>query len=483
MKMRKWIPATLLVLLILAGLSVLGYRGYQKNQEKYVRVNGARYEKDAQTLVLSGGSLGQLEELKQFPNLKKLDLRGTDLSPEDYTLLESWFPDVEIIWDVPFQGEIYPMDTRELTVAALTEEDLAALAYFPELKRVTGGENCTDYAVLHQLKTLRPDLEVSYTVNVLGTPCAQDVKSLVLPGAEAEALMEVLPYLPELENVELTAPLAEAEKVMALVEAMPQVHFSWELEIAGIPVDEMTETLDLTGIPMTVEQMDAVLPYLPSLTYVDMTDCGISNEEMDALNRRYENIKIVWTVLLGGYYRIRTDTTAFMPVKDDFFAVGDMLHNLRYCTDMIAIDVGHMRITNIDFVAYMPHLKYLLLCQTAITDLTPLTGLEELVYLELFMTEPEDLSPLVTLTALEDLNLHYVKGDPEIIAQMTWLKNLWWNNLEYCQLTYAQQQMLREAIPGCHFNFTCQSSTGGGWRQLPNYYAQRDIFGMHYMNG
>ena len=131
----------------------------------------------------------------------------------------------------------------------------------------------------------------------------------------------------------------------------------------------------------------------------------------------------------------------------------------------------------------MPHLKYLLMCETLVRDLTPLTGLTELVYLELFMNAFTDLSPLATLTALEDLNLHYVKGDPEPIAQMTWLKNLWWNNLERYKLTPEQQQMLRDAIPDCNFNFTSGSSTGGGWRELPNYYAQRDIFGVEYMVG
>lgn len=267
---------------------------------------------------------------------------------------------------------------------------------------------------------------------------------------------------------------------MALTAAFPEVAFSWNLELAGLSVNEKTETLDLTGIPMTVEQMDAVLPYLLSLSYVDMTDCGISNEEMDDLNRRYENIKIVWTVDIGKYFRLRTDATAFMPWKEGIFVNDEIIYNLRYCTDMIAIDLGHKKITNIDFVAFMPHLKYLLLCETMITDLTPLTGLTELVYLELFMLPPQDLSPLLTLTGLEDLNLHYTQGDANIIAQMTWLKNLWWR--QSSGTPQNLQQMLQEALPNCHINFTSISSTGEGWRKLPNYYAQREIFGMYFMD-
>ena len=125
----------------------------------------------------------------------------------------------------------------------------------------------------------------------------------------------------------------------------------------------------------------------------------------------------------------------------------------------------------------------LLLCETGVRDLTPLTGLEELVYLELFLTPVRDLSPLLTLKSLEDLNLSYTQGDVDVVAQMTWLKNLWWCSREEAIPTKSQQQMLREALPDCNFNFVKQSSTGGGWRELPNYYAQRDILGMYYMTG
>jgi hypothetical protein len=375
------------------------------------------------------------------------------------------------------------MDTEELTLETFSAEDLEALDFFTALK-VVSADACAEYRLLQELRSRRPELQVSYTVPVLGTDYAWDTVGLVLPGDDPAALMEILPCLTELETVELTAPLAPAEELIQLREALPQVTFSWNLELGGIQVNDRTEKLDLTGIPMTVEEMDAVLPYLLSLTYVDMTDCGISNEEMDALNRRYEDIKIVWTVVVGKSCRVRTDATFFVSHVYDFYPVGDDLHNLRYCTDMVAIDLGHRGITNCDFCAFMPKLKYLILAETQVRDLTPLTGLTELVYLEMFIMYVEDYTPLLTLTGLEDLNLCYTEADVETIAQMTWLKNLWWSNVEERMLTQAQQQLLRDSIPGCNFMFTpCRSSTGEGWRELPNYYAQRDAIGMHYMKG
>ena len=479
MKKNKLLPVILIVLVVAI---VLGFLGYRKYQDQFAYINEVRYEKKVEALDLSGQPLGNPEELKPFTELKLLDLRDTGITAGEYESVKSWLPETEILWDIPFQGQFYPQNTAALTVTALTREDIAALAYFTELKTVSA-EDCPDYAALHELRMQRPDLELRYTVPVCGENYGYDVTELVLPGADAAVIGEVLPYLTELKAVELTAPLAPVEEILALRESFPDITFSWHLELAGIPVDEFTETLDLTGIPMTVEEMDAVLPYLLNLTYVDMTDCGISNEEMEALNNRYENIKIVWTVILGSSYRMRTDATFFHPVQFNYYPKGDELYNLRYCHDIIMLDVGHMFINDCEFVAFMPHLKYLILAETTVHDLTPLTGLKELVYLELFIMRIDDFSPLLTLTALEDLNLHYTDGDVNIIAQMTWLKNLWWNNVDYKRLTKEEQQLLRDSIPGCNFDFTSPSSTGGKWRELPNYYAQRDAAGTYYMFG
>jgi hypothetical protein len=469
-----------LILILLA--VVLGFLCGRTYMDQFTYVNEVRYKKNVETLDLSGQTIANLEELKAFSGLKTLDLRETGITAGQYDSVKSWFADTEILWDIPFQGEFYPMDTEELTISALTEADIEALSYFPELKRISA-EDCPDYVQLHNLRMARQDLSLRYRIPACGEAYSYDTAHLVLPGADVAALAEVLPYFTGLKSLELTAPLAPAQQVLELAETVPQVDVSWNLMLGGIPVDRTTETLDLTGIPMTVEEMDAVLPYLSSLTYVDMTDCGISNEEMDALDSRYENVKIVWTVTLGKGYRIRTDATHFMPVLDNYYPTGNELDNLRYCHDIIAIDVGHRKVTNCEFAAYMPHLQYLLLADTAVRDLTPLTGLKELKYLELFQNNINDFSPLVTLTALEDLNLHYTHGDPKIIAQITWLKNLWWNNIPGRKLTAEDIAMLQEAMPECNINYIAGSSTGGGWRELPNYYAQRDIFGTYYMTG
>ena len=91
--------------------------------------------------------------------------------------------------------------------------------------------------------------------------------------------------------------------------------------------------------------------------------------------------------------------------------------------------------------------KYLVLADTSISDLTPLENHENLIFLELFLTRVKDYSPLTTCRALEDLNLCYTNGDPAPIAEMTWLKRLWWSG---CWLA---RETLRDELTDTYTEF------------------------------
>jgi hypothetical protein len=472
--MAKW-KKCVLILAVFAALFLGGALMYQS---RFATVGENRYEKDITSIDLSGAPVGDLSQLESFPGLKQIDLRDSGLTCRQYDGLKEKFPDAEILWDIPFQGEYLDMNTRELSLKTLAEEDLEVISYFTRLQTVSA-EGCSDYAALHALRQQYPDLDVRYQIVLAGASYDHGVTDLVLPGESTDEMIAMLPYFTQLKTVELTEPLAPIDQIRVLMETLPEVAFSWNLELGGISVDESTETLDLTGITMTVEEMDAVLPYLLNLTYVDMTDCGISNEEMDALNRRYENTKIVWTVDIGRVMRVKTDETWFMPGKW-YYKVGTRdVYNLRYCTDMICVDIGHMPVDNCEWARYMPKLKYFLICDTNIRDISPIAGLQELVYVEIFTNDIFDYSPLLECPALEDLNLHFTFGDPNIIKQLTWVNNIWWRNI---YLTEEERQMLRDALPNVHFEFWSVDATGAGWRQLKNYYDQRDLMGVPYMD-
>ena len=152
---------------------------------------------------------------------------------------------------------------------------------------------------------------------------------------------------------------------------------------------------------------------------------------------------------------------------------------------MECIDLGHCWISHCEWAREMPNLRYLVLADTYVKDLSPLSGLKKLTYLELFVTPVRDYSPLLGCTGLEDLNLGYTYGDPTPIAQMTWLKNLWWGGIHYVPWVNGQSPaaMLQHGLPDTKVTLYAGSSTGMGWRNLPHYYEMRDKIGMYYMSG
>ena len=156
---------------------------------------------------------------------------------------------------------------------------------------------------------------------------------------------------------------------------------------------------------------------------------------MDALDLRHEDIRFVWTVYFS-IYALRTDATFFCaadvpylnydaPVLYDY-----QLYPVRYCRDMIALDLGHMWIEDLSFLYNMPKLQYLILVGGRFRDITPIGSLQELKYLEIFQTNPADISPLLNYKKLEQLNMCYCFGfDLSPLKEMKQLKRLWFVGL------------------------------------------------------
>ena len=152
------------------------------------------------------------------------------------------------------------------------------------------------------------------------------------------------------------------------------------------------------------------------------------------------------------------------------------MDNLKYCEDIISMDVGHMSLTELEFLRYMPNLKYLDVSLNHLLDISPLAECKSLVFLTMFLNSIDmDYSPLKELTALEDLNIGGNSGDISPILEMKHLKNLWivfHGNEEY--------QMAQRELPDTHIGYY-HYKVDEGWRRLPNYFKMRDALLMFYM--
>lgn len=505
----------------------------------YIVIDGDVYPKRASMLDFSGKPLNEVEKLTRLTRPELLNLRDTGLQPEDYDVLQSTFPDCQILWLVPFGQQLLPPDTRHITVTALSQEEFPHLSYLPLLETVDATA-CQDYdailalqdacpqlqvlyqmtlgeSVLHQdstefastdpetvltaltvfprlthidangtddpagifaLQERFPNCVISYDVPLGGIRWSHDTRSITVSDVTAEELSAALALLPDVTSVAVKTPVADPLVLAELVQVYPDISFSYSFRLQEILLTQDTTEVDLSGILLgSVDTLEAYLPLLPALEKVDMCGCGISDEEMSALNSRYPDTLFVWEIQIG-HFTLRTDIEYFMPWQYRYTVTDADADKLKYLTELICLDFGHMEISRTDYLAYMPKMQYLMMCCTPITDISPCANMKELKYLELFITNVTDFSPLLECKNLVDLNICYTEPeDPLIFAQMTQLENLWFRGMFDEEIKSA----LREALPNTKILFGPGSSTGRGWRRLPNYYAQRDIMGMFYI--
>lgn len=482
-----------------------------------------------------------LVDLHFYPrNEKTLDLRGEKISVSRFEKLARKLPECEILWDVPLSAGSVASDSAQVSLSALSPEDVALFAYLKNLESVDA-QDCTDYESLLALEQQNPSLTLRYRVvlgdssfdhkaeeiTVRGVTGAElsrldnmrNLKSVICAGAETSAatmlrnacnernigysvkigkevlgqeikevtLQDVtdtetflLPSLPNLQKVHIVRPKSTVAQLLSLVQNNPQLDISWEAEVCGVLCSSKDEELNLSEAKVdSLSEMEAALDFFPNVKTVFLGKCAIDNETLAQLReQKRDRYKLVWTVELGKKLTARTDDTTFMPVREYVYYFNDEeAYNLRYCEEMVCIDIGHMSIHNIDFVKYMPDLEYLILAHTQLTHIDPISSCKKLKFLELDWSPLRDLSPLVGCTALEDLNLGNTFASFEPVKQMTWLKNLWVIN---CGggVVYKMSQ----ALPDTKVQGSGAATVDSGWRDLPNYFKMRDLLGMHYMS-
>ena len=494
--------------------------------------------------------------------VRKLDLRGKELTLEDYRRYRETYPNAAIRWDIPVGDRRFDSRSAAITVSGYTAADRQALELFDSLRSVRFvGE--LDYPALGELYRSEPNFSVGWNVP-LGKKLYSSGTALLSVDASAvsaEELRSVLPGLPALERVVLDNFSYSAEEIAALRDAFPSVLFRWPVRLLGQTFqstdeeisfagrDDLTAaslreirdsvgqfndlkavdlsdcgfdgdvlhsldrqlgdtdviwTMDLYGakVRSTDEEIDLsrriirdngkavedVIPWMSHLKKVVLCEVNISNKDLAEMYEKYLplGVRIVWMVQIkwGG---IRTDSDHFIPYPESGarqYPTTIGLNNLYYCPDLVALDLGHSNIKDLGFLSVMPHLKYLILADSWVMDLTEVGTLKELTWLELFQTGSKDVSPLVNCTSLEHLNICYIiaPGDNiyETLRQMTWLKRIWCCGT---RMTDEQIQKLHEELPDCEiWSKMGDESTGSTWRFHPAYYEMRDAFHMYYMN-
>ncbi len=521
------------VLLLCGGLLL---RSCLRHRAEYVRIAGAEYPRNAEKLdlrrldltpegfeefraafpeaelrwmvPLSGGArdsssvavrigsltLDDIPLFSCFPALETVSAAGC----EDYDLLltlQNAREDLRVLWTVPLAGHSFRQDCELLSVPVDTapEELAERLAWLPSLREVTLTGGTVPYETQDLLTGLYPELAFRWNCELGGRVFSSLADTVSFAGdtltvSDLRGIEADLFRFPRLQRLDFTGCGLDTDALGPLAEANPELTVVWTMELYGVTVSTDAVEIDLSrrDVRDGGAAVESVLPYFRHLKKVDMSYCGISNEEMDALDLRHEDVRFVWTVFFS-IYSLKTDATNFIAAR---FVNKARLYSgecwvLRYCRDLQALDLGHKDLTDLSFLYELPKLKYLILVENDIRDITPIGSLQDLIYLEIFWTKVEDLSPLINCKNLLDLNICYIYSKPDrafdVLMQMPWLERLW-----YCGNALSDEQIgaLVANMPNCEmYMLPHGESTGGTWRTHPRYYEMRDFFEMYYMEG
>ncbi len=469
MKTKKaiWILLTVFLLLALAFGAVTLYR------ERAARLAAEERQRalDAVTEYTGVLTAEELQELERFRNLKRLDLRGSDCYEAMLAYAQA-HPEQELLYSVPLGAYTAENTESELTLLpeAFSYDALRdGLTVLPKLKKLHLPRTTLQPEQIAQLRELRPDCDVSYTVQLLGREIDEDCEELdltALTGTELDNAAAAMLLLPELKRAELTDPEGgnklSLEQLRALQETLPRVCFAYRFELFGQTVSTEDERIEYVRIPIGnegVPELRRALAVLGNCRYFLLDNCGIDNELLAALREEFPATKIVWRLYIE-YIGFLTDIKV---LHLTWMWTNQNIQILKYCNEMEYFDIGHNTISDISFMAYMPNLKYAILSYNWVRDLTPLSNCKKLEMLELnFCHLLQDISPLAACESLKLLNISATKVQD--ISPVFALKDL---ERFYCIMNYGipeeQKEQIYEELPDCWITFDQQIAKAVGW--------------------
>lgn len=234
-----------------------------------------------------------------------------------------------------------------------------------------------------------------------------------------------------------------------------------------------------------VTDMDAFVAFLrklPNVKKVDMFNTNIYTKDIDRLAEAFPDIEFGWTMRIGDHW-VRTDATAFSTLHNNRSPMHSekQFKYLKYCKNLVALDIGHNAVRDLSFLYDLPNLKVLILaCNIELKDITPVGSLTQLEYLELFKNDINDISCLANCTNLIDLNICFNRiKDWTPLHGLDKLERLWLFNSNNWSDQYPVDKevvkALKENLPNCHVDSTSYS-TLGGWREHDRYYVIFHMF-------
>ncbi len=414
---------------------------------------------------------------------EEMDLRELNLTTGELRTLFDKYPTKRFAYRVPLLGGRYAPDTTELDLRDCAVDTAAiedALMLLPQVDQIDLRGVPAPIASVRELTETFPDIYFKFSCDVPQAAMTTE-DTMVRVTGNYDALMryvDFIDYMPHLQQVDAREIELTPEQVDEV-----QAHENGDKVLYGITIfdkkltSETTE-LNLDGVKVgSVDAVKACIARLPKLTKVSLVDSGLTQEQCGQLFDEYPDIKFVFVIKFGKY-TLRTDATAFSTQLGDGNRYGyndKTFEPIRYCTDLMMLDLGHNGITNIENFRGLTKLRVLILADNKITNIDPIADFKDLEFCELFLNDITDMSPLTGLPKLVDLNIFYnpVGQNYEVLKSMTQLQRLWCGG---CRLSSDMIKDLRRALPNTKINTEGRGSTGKGWRKHPHYDTLKQMY-------
>ncbi len=412
-----------------------------------------------------------IADLDQYPNLQSVDLSGST----DYGAILAYqqaHREVHVRYTVNLGSFWVDSDTESLSLpagSAQLDTLREGLRWLPNLKALTLEELSCAPEEIAALRQEYPDKEIRYSVRLLDTVYPDDTQSLDLSWLEPEQVGEAasaLALLNELQEADLTDENGENRlgltELRQLQEARPATLFRYRTKLFGKEISTEDTRIEFVRVSIGNEgeaQLREILPCLTRCEYFLLDDCGLDNEVLARLREDFPQPKIVWRVHIS-YLNFLTDVKI---IHLTFLLTNQNAQVMRYCNEVEYLDIGHNTISDITFMGYMPHLKYVILSYNKVSNLSPLANCKELEMLELYQClNLEDISPLAECPSLKLLNVSWC--DIKDISPVFGLENL---ERFYCIWNYEiPQELMDQAfreLPNCWITFEQNVSKNVGW--------------------
>lgn len=420
-----------------------------------VKIDSCYYSKNQAELDLRGRGLTTVAGIDELESPELIDLRGNELPPEEVLALSERFPECEIIWDVPFGGRTLESTIAEITLTDGDAASLDSLRCFSSLDVIDA--RGLDYETVARVNELCPDASLIWDVSIGSQRYSSDIREITIDADVPAADLEKLPMLSSLERID-ASECREYDALLRLAERIPEVELIYTVTIGGVTIDNKARELDLSGRRIRdIEALDhdlILLDYLTESLSIDMCGCGVPNEQMAVWRDRYPLHKFIWEITFGNKIKswtVRTDIKVFsttLRADQDDHGTEWMYRDLfLYCTDLVALDLGHNNLKDISLIANLKKLQGLILTDNHITDLSPLAELPELVYLEANKNSFTDISCLAACKKLEHVDVYFNRiKSIKALAACTSLKTL---IIADSLVSDKQIEALQKSLPDC----------------------------------